>query len=123
MSRITSSSSGGLVTVRPTSSVLLYNEITSVVASLESDILVYTVSAASSLLVSASVSGGNIGLVVIYKNSDVIDKQYLHYTQFNLAFDFSNTPLANGDVITITGLNQGNGLCDFNARLQVIETT
>lgn len=138
MGRLTSSSSGGSVTlvngnnvaavnsdgsllvVNPTATQV-YNEITNVAIGMETTILSYTVLGSSALLEGISASGQNIGEIRVYKNAAVIDKQYLYYTGFNLSFIFKNIGLANGDVISVSGINNGEDICNFNAKIQIIE--
>lgn len=118
MSRVTSSSSTGTVTVaggdvnvdlhdgagNPITStggaldvnvsggaatiVNTYNEINSVPVAVETTIVSYLVNNTISFLQSVSASGSNIGEIRVYVNATVIDKRYLYYTSFNVYFDY-----------------------------------
>lgn len=100
---------------------LVYNEITSVAVGIEVIVLSYVVINPTAQLINIAASGQNIGEVRVYKNTSVIDKQYLTYTAFNLNFDFKNVGFATGDVISIKAVNSGQDLCNFNANIKIIE--
>lgn len=101
--------------------VVFYNEITNTAINIESTILSYTVSGSKSVLKGLTASGQNIGEIMVYLNGSVIDKQYLYYTSFNLNFDFKSLEMAMGDLLEITGINRGEDLCNFNAKIEVLE--
>lgn len=118
MSRVTSSSSTGTVTVaggdvnvdlhdgsgNPITStggalnvnisggaatiVNTYNEVTSVPPSVETTVVSYLVNTTNVFLQSIAASGSNIGEIRVYVNATVIDKRYLYYTGFNVFFDY-----------------------------------
>lgn len=102
---------------------LVYNEVSSVPLATETTIVSYTVTGTAAQLLAISASGQNIGEIRIYKNADVIDKQYLTWTAFNLDFNFRNIDFATGDVVSVKGINDGQDLCSFNAKIQIIEET
>lgn len=142
MGRLTSSSSGGNVTVvqggntlgvnsdgsinvvssaSTGTQTLVYAEAPSVVVGLETTILSYTVPGTAADLLQIAVAGQTIGEIRVYKNAAVIDKQYLYYTQPNIVFNYNNLGLNNGDVLLITCINNGQDVANFNANLQVLE--
>lgn len=135
MSRITSSSSTGNVTIQPINpgaeAVFVYNEVTAVAAGVETVIATYTAPTATGVyLLGIQASGSNIGEVRVYVNAAAVDKQYLYYTSFNVTFGYetgvSGAPgllLNAGDVVYVKGLNSGQGAtsCNFNAKIQILE--
>lgn len=113
----------GPVTVNITplgTTVLVYNE-SVVPIGVETTVTTYTVLGATAALSNIGASGENIGEIRVYKNGVIIDKQYLYYTSFNLTFAFPAIPLISGDIIAVKALNNGQDICNFNAKIQLTE--
>lgn len=109
---------------------LLFAEISSVPAGVETIIVTYTVPpGVFSFLVLIDVAGINNALYSIYRNTLVIDKQYTTYgaplnSQFTFEVPLESTPglqLAGGDVIKVTVLQQSASLGTFSAKIQAVE--
>lgn len=107
--------------------VFVFNEVLAVAVGIETLVASYTASVSAYLQYIAS-SGQNIGEIRVYLNGSVVDKSYLYYTQFNLAFDFRTTipaapglSMAPGDVVAVKALNMGQDASNFNAKLQILE--
>lgn len=109
--------------------VSIFNEITNVPAGIETTIASFQATSANkTYLQIVKCSSQNIGEVKVYKNSDVMDKNYLYYTTFNIDFDYRTTipslpgiPLIQNDTIYVKGLNNSTSTCNFNAKIQVLE--
>jgi hypothetical protein len=131
MARISASGAGGASTDIPANSVYTYNEVTNVNPGIETIIATYNVNAgANCYLQMISASGTNKAEFRIYKNTDIIDKKYTYYTEFNTEFDYftgNNTApgikLESGDVIYIKAIQNRPTTCDFNAIIQVLEVS
>lgn len=107
--------------------VFVFSEVLAVAVGIETLVASYTASVSAYLQYIAS-SGQNIGEIRVYLNGSVVDKSYLYYTQFNLAFDFRTTipaapglSMAPGDVVAVKALNMGQDASNFNAKLQILE--
>ncbi len=143
MSRISTSSSGGNVNIQDTngnpltstggaldvnitsggstSSTLIFNEVLSVVPGLETTIISYTVPGPSTSILGISVSAQNIGEIRIYKNAQIIDKQYLYYTGFNLEFNFFGYKLLTNDVLSVKVVNAGEEPSTYSSKVVLNE--
>lgn len=96
----------------------IFNE-DSIGATLDSDIISYTVPTARNVRMrKIEVFGMNKGNYTVSLNGDVIARKETYYTRYETEFDFENYPLSEGDVITITAQNKGVNTGLFNARLR-----
>lgn len=114
MARVTSSSSGGTVSIQdsagnpltsvggalnvnitsaPVTNVNViesYNEVTNVASGIETTVTSYTNNGATtSYLQRIEGSGTNVSEYRLYKNATVINKKYSSYTEFNVAFEYT----------------------------------
>jgi hypothetical protein len=123
MSRITSSSSSGTVSIQDTAGnpltstsgslnvnvtssspgsaanlVANYNEVTGVASGIETVVTSYTNNnATTNYLVRIETGGTNIAEYRLYRNSTIIDKKYSEFTQLNTVFEYmTSEPTAPG---------------------------
>lgn len=121
MSRVTSSSSTGTVSIQDTNGnpitstdgalnvtvsgsvgvsytlIPTYNEITNVASGIESTIVTYTVPLTNSFfLTKILTSGTDVAEFRLYLNSTIIDKRYTSFTEYNTKFEFDVASQATG---------------------------
>jgi hypothetical protein len=103
----------------------LYNEISSVSSGVLTTIISFTANTASNStrVKKVEVSGTNIGTYVVLINSTIVNKHRTYYAGgFNSIFDFTKgLPLVNGDVLTVTYLQNSGTIADVNAFIYVLE--
>lgn len=114
MARVTSSSSGGTVSIQDSSGnpltsssgalnvnlvqapadnislVTTFNEVTNVASGIETTVVTYTANDLAICFIERIMSSGtNVSEYRLYRNADIIDKKYSSYTEYNVVFEFS----------------------------------
>lgn len=106
---------------------VLYGEIFSIAAAIESTVLTYTVPALKSFYMHRiETSGDNVAIYKVKINGADKFKKRTWWTKFNETFDFTCFPkkgikVVAGDSITITVLHDSSMVGDFNASIQGVE--
>jgi hypothetical protein len=129
MARVGASGTGGASGSPQATPVYVYNEVTNVNPGIETTIATYTaVAGVACSLQSISSSSTNVTIFLVYINSNVVDKQYGSYTQYNVFFQYftGNTtapgiPLNTGDVVKVTAIQNQTSTANFNAVIQILE--
>jgi hypothetical protein len=114
MSRVTSSSSTGTVSIQDTAGnpltstsgaldvnivaapanninvIAVYNEVSAVASGIETTVATYiNNNVTTNFLVRIETSGTNIAEYRLYRNASIIDKKYSEFTQLNTVFEYS----------------------------------
>lgn len=143
MARISTSSSGGVVSIQDTNgnpitsssgainvnvintgvagvSISLYNEVSSIAMGASSNILTYTVPINQIFtLKRINISSDSISTIELDLNGTTNSKGRITYTQFNLSMIYDSYQVISGTVITLIATNNSlQGVASFNATLQ-----
>lgn len=108
--------------------IIEFNEITSVASGATTTILSYTALTDNLTLQNMYFAGSNIAKYILRINSVIIDQKYTYYgSSLNDSFNFSVTgsdgfKISSGDVVDIQVIHQRPYVGDFNARIQLVET-